>query len=51
MKHTSLMQGFDVQEGIRSVHEAFRLGVNFFDTSPYYGLGKSEKVIIPIRLD
>eukprot|EP00210_Caulerpa_lentillifera_P006703 g6405.t1 len=37
--------GLNVDEAIQSVHEAFRLGVNFFDTSPYYGLGKSEQIL------
>jgi L-galactose dehydrogenase len=27
------------------VHEAFRLGINFFDTSPFYGCTKSEIVL------
>ena len=26
------------------MHEAFRLGINFFDTSPFYGNTKSEQV-------
>lgn len=38
------MQNFDPEEGVRSVHEAFKLGVNVFDTSPYYGSGRSEEV-------
>ncbi|KAB1224359.1 L-galactose dehydrogenase [Morella rubra] len=28
-----------------AVHETFRLGINFFDTSPYYGGTLSEKVL------
>ncbi|GIL92784.1 hypothetical protein Vretimale_11710 [Volvox reticuliferus] len=31
--------------GIDAVHHAFRRGINFFDTSPYYGLTKSETVL------
>lgn len=38
-------QAFDPDEGIRSVREAFSLGVNYFDTSPYYGAGKSEELL------
>eukprot|EP00877_Chromochloris_zofingiensis_P005271 jgi/Chrzof1/14745/Cz09g14110.t1 len=38
-------QAIDEAEGIRSVHEAFNLGINFFDTSPYYGSTKSETVL------
>lgn len=36
-------QEINEEEGIRSVHEAFRLGINFFDTSPFYGTTKSEQ--------
>lgn len=36
---------FDEEEGIRSVHAAFAAGINFFDTSPYYGELRSEKVL------
>jgi L-galactose dehydrogenase len=39
-------QGFDEAAGIQAVHEAFSLGINFFDTSPYYGLTRSEQVQI-----
>ena len=33
----------DVREGERAVHMAVDLGVNFFDTSPYYGRTLSEE--------
>ncbi|KAL8208827.1 hypothetical protein R6Q57_008239 [Mikania cordata] len=33
------------EEAIAAVREAFRLGINFFDTSPYYGATLSEKVL------
>jgi L-galactose dehydrogenase len=42
---SSLGQEFrpvDVNEAIRSVHVALDLGMNFIDTSPYYGRGMSE---------
>lgn len=39
-------QEINEAEGIASVHEAFRLGINFFDTSPFYGNTKSEQVAI-----
>ncbi|CAN0920905.1 L-galactose dehydrogenase [Linum grandiflorum] len=32
-------------DAFASVREAFRLGINFFDTSPYYGATLSEKVL------
>jgi L-galactose dehydrogenase len=42
---SSLGQEFravDLNEAIRSVHTALDLGMNFIDTSPYYGRGLSE---------
>lgn len=33
------------EEGIAAVLDAFRLGINYFDTSPYYGGTLSEKVL------
>lgn len=42
VSHTS--QEINEADGIASVHEAFRLGINFFDTSPFYGSTKSEQV-------
>src|SRR6202453_4136209 len=42
---SSLGQEFrtvDLNEAIRSVHVALDLGMNFIDTSPYYGRGMSE---------
>jgi L-galactose dehydrogenase len=35
----------DLQESIRAVHEALDLGMNFIDTSPFYGSGISEVVL------
>ncbi|KAJ8902589.1 hypothetical protein NDN08_006990 [Rhodosorus marinus] len=35
----------DESDGIRAVHEAFKSGINLFDTSPFYGLTKSEEVL------
>jgi L-galactose dehydrogenase len=32
-------------EGIRAVHIAADLGINFFDVSPFYGLTKAEEVL------
>ncbi|KAK4353345.1 hypothetical protein RND71_028863 [Anisodus tanguticus] len=37
--------GVSEQDAIAAVHEAFRLGINFFDTSPYYGGTLLEKVL------
>lgn len=38
-------QAIDESAGVAAVHEAFRLGINFFDTSPFYGATKSETVL------
>ncbi len=35
----------DESEGIRSVHRAIDLGINFFDTAPFYGRTRSETVL------
>ncbi|EFN53856.1 hypothetical protein CHLNCDRAFT_25289 [Chlorella variabilis] len=35
----------DEGEGVAAVKEAFDLGINFFDTSPFYGDTKSETVL------
>jgi L-galactose dehydrogenase len=32
-------------EGVRTVHEALDHGINFIDTSPYYGVTKAETVL------
>jgi L-galactose dehydrogenase len=45
---SSLGQEFrlvDLGEALRSVHEALELGMNFIDTSPYYGRGLSESLL------
>lgn len=39
-----MMQAIDEDAGVQSVVEAFNLGINFFDTSPFYGDTKSEMV-------
>lgn len=35
-------RGVDINEAMRSVHTALELGMNFIDTSPFYGRGMSE---------
>jgi len=35
----------DESDGIKAVHEAFKSGINLFDTSPFYGLTRSEEVL------
>jgi L-galactose dehydrogenase len=39
------MQPIDEEEGIRAVEAAFQRGINFFDTSPFYGDTRSETVL------
>src|SRR5712671_1865993 len=49
---SSLGQEFrqvDLGEALRSVHVALDLGMNFIDTSPFYGRGMSE-VLLGIAL-
>ena len=38
-------RAIDLQEAIRSVHVALDLGMNFIDTSPFYGRGMSEVLL------
>ena len=40
----------DEKKGIRSVHTAVDLGINFIDTAPYYGATVSETVLGKTRL-
>src|SRR5437763_17112478 len=41
----SVFRPIDEAEGIRTVHLALDLGINFIDVSPYYGLTKAETVL------
>src|SRR5579862_1979039 len=40
-----VFRDIDEAEGIRTVHTAIDLGINFIDVSPYYGLTKAETVL------
>ena len=40
-------QDLSEEVAIETVHEAFRQGINYFDTSPFYGEGLSEIVSTP----
>ena len=44
--HTNkvLLQDLTDEQGAEVVREAFKQGINFFDTSPYYGVTRSETV-------
>ncbi|KAH8417388.1 hypothetical protein KR222_010157 [Zaprionus bogoriensis] len=37
--------GFELEEGIKTVHAALRAGINYIDTAPWYGQGRSEEVL------
>ena len=41
----SVFRPIDEAEGIRAVHVALDMGVNFIDCSPFYGLTKAETVL------
>jgi L-galactose dehydrogenase len=41
----SVFRQIDEQEGVRSVHTAIDLGVNFIDVAPFYGITKAETVL------
>lgn len=41
----SVFRAIDEAEGIRCVHAAIDLGINFIDVSPYYGITKAETVL------
>ncbi|MFN3649187.1 MAG: aldo/keto reductase [Armatimonadota bacterium] len=41
----SVFRDIDEAEGIRTVHTALDLGINFIDCSPYYGLTRAETVL------
>ncbi len=44
MLYAIFQEPLDESLAVQAVHEAFKFGINFFDTSPYYGLTRSEKV-------
>ena len=51
---SSLGQEFrqvDINEAVRAVHVALDCGMNFIDTSPYYGRGMSEVLLGPALRD
>lgn len=35
----------DEEEAIRAIHLAIKSGINYIDTAPYYGEGRSERII------
>jgi L-galactose dehydrogenase len=41
----SVFRAIDENEGIKTVHTALNLGINFIDVSPFYGLTKAETVL------
>lgn len=44
MQSRFLLQDLTDEQGAEAVKEAFKQGINFFDTSPYYGVTRSETV-------
>lgn len=43
-----MQEPFNEEDGIKAVHEAYARGINYFDTSPYYGNLQSEKAGAPM---
>jgi len=41
----SVFRNIDEQEGMAAVHAAFDVGINYFDTSPFYGITESERIL------
>ena len=41
----SIFRSIDESEGIRTVHTAIDLGINFIDVAPFYGLTKAETIL------
>ncbi len=41
----SLFRNIDEQEGIDTVHNAFKSGINYFDSSPFYGITEAERIM------
>lgn len=41
----SVFREIDESEGLRTVHTAIELGINFIDVSPYYGATRAETVL------
>ena len=37
--------GADESDSIRTIHKALDLGINFIDTAPVYGFGRSEEIV------
>lgn len=42
---SNLYGELDLDEGIKTVQEAIKLGINYIDTAPFYGQGRSEEVL------
>lgn len=39
------LRDLDLGEAIATVHKALKAGINYIDTAPYYGQGRSEEVL------
>ena len=48
MRSPCTQEPFNEEDGIKAVHEAYARGINYFDTSPYYGNLQSEKAGAPM---
>lgn len=40
-----VVSDLDVDEAIKTIHSAIKSGINYIDTAPFYGQGRSEEVL------
>lgn len=45
IRHVYILRAFDEQHGIETIRQAIRSGINYIDTAPYYGQGRSEQIL------
>lgn len=45
LKIVSCSRAFDEERGLNLIREAFKCGVNYIETGPWYGQGSSERTV------
>ena len=41
---------FDEEEAVTMIQEALKKGINYIDTAPYYGQGRSEEILGKVKI-